>query len=152
MENKNTRDVVCKHKDANVFVMTCEEEQAAEPVSQAVEQPEQVAEPVVEELDTEEIAVPIVGEVEASTVEPLGETESWYPDTVHYDSVVNYEYGVTTPYVASLTNPEVGFEPSDIILIAIIALSLLAVVASAMVLTGRAMGRRQATRKDFVEK
>ncbi|MBQ8992015.1 hypothetical protein IJ090_01090 [Candidatus Saccharibacteria bacterium] len=157
MENKNSRDVVCKYKDANVFVMTCEEEvetpQATAEVQPGVAESEpQVVETIVEQVDTEEVAVPIVGDTsDEGYVEPLGETESWYPDTVNYGNVVNYEYGTSAEYVASLTNPEEGITASDIVLVGIIALSCLAIVGSMTVLTGRAVKNR-ALRKDFIKK
>ena len=147
--------------------MTCEKEEAAaqpvaaEPavVEPVVAEPEPAAEPiatepepVVEQVDTEEIEVPVVGDTdEEGYVEPLGEVASWYPDTVNYDNVVNYQYGKSSEFVASLTNPEEGITASDVVLIAIIALSCLAITSSVAFLTTRAVGNR-AKRKDFIQR
>lgn len=147
MENKKeAAKLTCEYKDPNTFVMTCESKES----EQEVTEPEQI----IEEVDDEEIEVPVVGDVnetEASYVEPLGESSSWYPDTVDYENVVNYSYGNSSGFVASLTNPEVGFEASDIILIGIIALSCLAVVVSTALITSKAIIGR-ATRKNFIKK
>lgn len=162
MENKKeAAKIICKYSDPNAFVMTCESEEPKQKVAepQVVEQPEPVveqpvAEPVLEQVDTEEIAVPVVGDAEEtddSYVEPLGETASWYPENAQHDNLINYSYGKSTEFVASLTNPEVGFEASDILLVAIIALSCLAVVGSITFLTGKAINNR-ARRKDFIKK
>lgn len=160
MENTNTKTTAkidCKYKDSATFVMTCEKKEDPESIPAPVQaqQPE-VETPVTVETapETENIEVPIVGEIndsDESYVEPLGETSSWYPDTVNYENVVNYQYGTSSEYVASLTNPEVGFEASDILLVAIIALSCLAVLGSITYLTGRAINNK-ATRKDFIKK
>lgn len=160
---KTKMKLTCKYKDENTYVMTCEKEEAeAQPVAteSAVVEPEPVAtepvvtepEPVVEQVDAEEIEVPVVGDTdEEGYVEPLGETASWYPDTVNYDNVVNYQYGKSSEFVASLTNPEEGITASDIVLIAIIALSCLAITSSVAFLTTRAVGNR-AKRKDFIQR
>ena len=178
MENKNT-NTICKYADANSYVMTCEPvEQATEQLTPAAEaQDSQAAEPsqdsqnapaanesqatvpaapamepaeAVETVDTEDIEVPIVGDTTDSYVEPLGETESWYPEEASSHNVVNYPYGTTSQYTASLFRPEEGFTASDIALIVIIAASLLAVVCSIILLTSRAAVNRRAVRKDFI--
>ena len=127
MENKKT---VCKYKDKNSYIMVCEKE--------------------TQVVDTEEIEVPIVGDTEESYVEPLGETESWYPENTANNNIVNYQYGTTSQYTASLIHPEEGITASDIVLITIIALSVLAVATSIAVLAGRGVHNR-AQRKDFVQ-
>ncbi|MBR3365543.1 hypothetical protein IKG48_00230 [Candidatus Saccharibacteria bacterium] len=148
--------LTCKYKDENTYVMTCEKGEAeAQPVvtEPVAADPEPVVtEPVVEQVDTEEIEVPVVGEIEdEGYVEPLGESYSWYPDTVNYDNVVNYQYGKSSEFVASLTNPEEGITASDIVLITIIALSCLAITSSVAFLTTRAVSGR-AKRKDFIQR
>lgn len=140
-EQKNTSSeaestFVCEYKNANAYVMICEEKNRDTEADAAAEQP------IVELPAEENIEVPIVGDTEAESVEPLGETASWYPDTVNYDNVVNYEYGTSSTYVASLTNPEVGFEVGDILLVVMIALSCLAIAGSIAFLTGRALSDR----------
>lgn len=169
MENKNTK-TICRYADANSYVMTCESQEpatkpeqtapAAEPSrdsqvaaeSQTVVPTAPTMEPAqtVEVVDTENIEVPIVGDIADSYVEPLGETASWYPEGASSNNVVNYQYGTTTPYTASLFRPEEGFTASDIALIAIIAASLLAVVCSIILLTSRAAVNRRTVRKDFI--
>lgn len=163
MENQNQKTdepkIVCKYKNANAYVMACEKEVDASTddvveVTENVETQtaEPAAEPVVEVTET--VEVPIVGdttETDASYAEPLGESTSWYPEAQSYDSLMNYEYGTSTTYIASLTNPEVGVNMDDILLIVLIALGCLAVLGSTVILAGRALNNR-ATHKDFLKK
>lgn len=161
MENKKT---ICKYKSANSYIMTCEpeeetqveQEETPQPAAETKEEttvkaPEMTpAETtVVEQTDAEEIAVPIVGDTDESYVEPLGETYTQAASP--YENVVNYQYGTSSQYTASLLRPEEGFTASDIALIVIIALSLSAIIASVIVLTGRKVSNR-ASRKNFIQK
>ena len=161
MENKKT---ICRYKDVNSYVMTCEpaektqveQEETPQPVAETKETvkapemaPAETVETIEQRVDTEEIAVPIVGDVEESYAEPLGET--YTQAATANNNVVNYQYGTSSQYTASLFRPEEGFTASDIILIAIIALSLFAVIASVIILTGRKMSNR-AGRKNFIQK
>lgn len=165
--------VKCSYKNEGTFVMICGNEEdkvqptteqkpveqkpvEQKPVEKPTATPEAtpVSEPT-EQQPEEEIEVPVVGnvdDVDTSYVEPLGETASWYPDTVNYDNVVNYQYGNTAKYVASLTNPEEGITASDIALISIIALSCLAIVSSAVLFAGRFASNHTTSRKDFIKK
>ena len=167
-QNNSSREdkVSCKYKDTGSFVLSCEKEDTVQPAEIMPTENEQNDQPTVEqqtapeqtatEKTVEDVDVPIVGDtnnVDESYVEPLGETASWYPDQPNYDNVVNYQYGKSSEFVASLTNPEEGITAGDITLIIIIVLSLMAIVATAMLLTGRIVtGHTVAKRKDFIKK
>lgn len=173
--NSFATDAKCSYKDSNTFLMTCEKQDttapetetqpAAKPATQPAAEPAPTTQPAAEAqpaeteqsaepaAQAEDVAVPIVGNTDESYVEPLGETASWYPEQSNYDNVVNYQYGKSAEFVASLTNPEEGITASDVVLIVIIVLSLMAIVATTMVLAGRAVASRTTTRrKDFIKK
>lgn len=158
-------NVVCKYKSDGAFVMTCEKNQPtensvpqdAEPEVEPEPEPEVEPEPemepeVIEQTDDEDIEVPMVGDTtDDGYVEPLGEEYSWYPDEAN-SNIINYQYGKTSEFVASLTNPEEGITASDVVLIVIIALSCLTITTSVSLLTTRAVGNRVAKRKNFTQR